>query len=67
MKQLLLVVIFTFQTIFPAVAFSWSTPFDSESVFDYQALCKTQIFAIQETDSGAGEDSEEEDEEPDCE
>ena len=70
MKQLLLVVFFTLQTIISSVTLAWS-PLDSvEYATESRQLCHSVIeVAASEEDQNSseeGEDDDEEEEEPDC-
>ena len=67
MKQLLLVVFFTLQTIISSVTLAWS-PLDSvEYATESRQLCHS-VVATSEEDQGSTEEVEddEEEEEPDC-
>ena len=68
MKQLLLVVFVTFQTIISSAALAWS-PLDSfEYALESMQQCYPVVAASEENqdDTKTGEEEEEEEEEPDC-
>jgi hypothetical protein len=66
MKQLLLIVFVTFQTIISSAALAWS-PLDSfEYAIESMQQCPTVAAGSEEDQDGKKKGEEEEEEEPDC-
>ena len=66
MKQLLLIVFFTLQTIISSAALAWSSPVSVEFAADTLWQCHSVVATNEEAESSSEEGEDEEDEEPDC-